>query len=661
MAMARRGITRTILITLAAILMLSMALVGGASAAPQQDQSTQPEAFNAQVLQLVALRTGAPAAALEVSYSATASYPLSGQSAFTYKVTNLQTGDLYAISLDAAGLEVNTEDLLAAEEAAREARLGKIDPRLAEEMTGHGPDVLYKVAIWLKTAEYQGPVRPDIAPVGRLSTEAVESFLASTDAARSAFITPVVSPVVDRLAGMGFEASGDTYSPIVFATVPASAVVEIAKWDDVDTVYQAPVGEPDLEVSRPTTRADVVYKRNIAGWGVQVGVVEVGGRIATNNPWLAGVTQNGTNVCATAQAHTTGVTGIIRSWRPNVFGFAPGANVWVGGSCSGDSSQLTNRSTAAADWGARALNLSWGSNIGLTPGSLDRFYDDMVINRFRTVVKSAGNRDAPCASDGNVTSPGLGYNVITVGNFDDRNTVSWTDSGGDTIFNTCSSYKNPTSTNGDRNKPELAAPGTNINSTTTASPWTGNIGSGTSFAAPMVTAGVALLINRNSTLAVWPEVNKAILMTSAVHNIEGSARLSDRDGAGGLVLDRADDIARRANNQSDWGGQSYTCSAATNTTLDTIQASSGQRIRATIVFDNDPAYSSYASRPAADLELQILNAAGAVVAQSISYDNTYEIVDFTAPANGTYTMRVNKFRCSYSPRYLGWAWRIGGA
>ena len=69
-------------------------------------------------------------------------------------------------------------------------------------------------------------------------------------------------------------------------------------------------------------------------------------------------------------------------------------------------------------------------------------------------------------------SEGLAYNIITVGAFDDRNTIR------------------------NREKPEVTAPGSNIMSTTTASPWYGNIGSGTSYAAPMVT-GVAADIEKN--------------------------------------------------------------------------------------------------------------------------------------------------------------------
>ena len=44
------------------------------------------------------------------------------------------------------------------------------------------------------------------------------------------------------------------------------------------------------------------------------------------------------------------------------------------------------------------------------------------------------------------------------------------------------------------------------------------------------------------------------------------------------------------------------------------------------------------------------------MARSSSWSNTDEIVDFTAPQMGTYTMRVLKWRCSTSPALLGWAY-----
>ena len=47
-----------------------------------------------------------------------------------------------------------------------------------------------------------------------------------------------------------------------------------------------------------------------------------------------------------------------------------------------------------------------------------------------------------------------------------------------------SSFVDPTSTMGDREKPEVSAPGTNIQMLSNGFPWPGQTNSGTSFAAP---------------------------------------------------------------------------------------------------------------------------------------------------------------------------------
>lgn len=47
-----------------------------------------------------------------------------------------------------------------------------------------------------------------------------------------------------------------------------------------------------------------------------------------------------------------------------------------------------------------------------------------------------------------------------------------------------------------------------------------------------------------------------------------------------------------------------------------------------------------------------------MVAQSVSGDNTYEIVDFIASGSGAYKIRVVRVDCEaeYPPGYLAWAW-----
>lgn len=174
------------------------------------------------------------------------------------------------------------------------------------------------------------------------------------------------------------------------------------------------------------------------------------------------------------------------------------------------------------------ISSSWGSNDGT--GNLnvhDRHFDYIVGNAWVTVSTAAGNEADGCgAGDGRVGSPSRAYSVITVGNYDDNRTLTWDDD----FMDACSSYVDPDS----EPKPEVSAVGSHsLMSLTDISPWYGDVGSGTSYSAPMVAGAAALLQQRNSGLKIWPETIKAIIMAASLHNIEGGTRFSDKDGAGG--------------------------------------------------------------------------------------------------------------------------------
>lgn len=605
---------------------------------------------------LVAEANNVPRRNLVLENAAQNEYPLQGVTAYSYKFISRQDGNAYGIAIDSAGTALDLEQLEADEIAAYTQLYGRLDPFLFEWLLTAKASEKVEVAIWLKEDGYQGPERLD--PNAENPEEQLTNFFAQVDEQRAAFVSNIVLPVADRLDAAGYEIMIEAYSPLIYSWLTPSEIRSIAEWSEIDRIYLSPLVEPTLQIARQTINAHTVNARGINGAGVRVAVIEVGGRFAASNPYLSGTVQDATYVCSTASAHSTAVAGMVRSTHSTVRGIAP--NVWlrVGGSCTGSQSQITNRSTAAADWGATIINLSLGLDTNRVPGTMDRFFDDMIINRYRTIVIAAGNAGGSgCAqgTDGDVWSPALAYNVISVGNFDDKNSVSWT---GDTM-NPCSSWRDPISASGDREKPEVAGPGTNINSTTTASPWTGGVGSGTSYAAPMVSGGAALLIHRNSSLGIWPEAVKAILMATAVHNVEGATRLSEKDGAGAIVLDRADDVARRLSTKGNWGGVNYTCSTATTLNVTTMALTAGVKTRVVIAWDTDDSYGSYSTRPAADLDLRIRNSSGTLVASSSSFDNTYEIVEFTPSTSGNYTLQVYKYRCSYNPRFLGWAWYKG--
>ncbi len=645
--MNSQSIQRHLAIAFAA---LALSAVGGAQDAAEGRSTRSAESERA--VSVLAQRLGVAPAKLSLLGATQAKFPLAGRAAECFKVLDETTGEIHQVVFDERGLEADLVAFEVEEQTAHAARFGKFDPRLADMLALVGEDQLVKVAIWLREPQVDAFERlaPEEGEILLADEDTATAYFEGMDFARASLIGEVVAPLRALLDASGIEHLADMYAPVVHASMTPAELRELAQREDVDRLYLSEDQEEDLSVARQTINAHIVNSLGITGFGVRIAQIEVGGRIATANPYLSGTVQDGSFVCGSASSHSTGVAGILRSTHSSIRGIAPAATLWAGGSCSGDGGQLQNRSTAAADWGARALNLSWGSNTNLALGANDRFYDTMVMNRARTVVKSAGNRGSGCGFEGNVTSPGLAYNVIAVGNFNDAGTVSWA---GDTM-STCSSWKDPTSQFGDREKPEVSAPGTSITTTSTGGTWVSYTNSGTSFAAPMVTGTAALMIQRNAALASWPESVKAILMATATHNIEGATRLSEVDGAGGIVAYNADLVTRRI--LGNWGGVGYSCTSAANVDMTTMNLTAGRKVRVVIAWDNDPAYASYGSKPSADLDLRVVNSAGTTVASSSSWDNTYEIVEFTPTVSGAYKLRVNKYRCDLSPRYLGWSW-----
>jgi hypothetical protein len=448
------------------------------------------------------------------------------------------------------------------------------------------------------------------------------------------------------------KAAASDLAPLVNASMPAAMIRQYAQRPDVDMIYPASQPGNELNIARKVVGAAGVNSFGITGTDSRVAVVELGGTVATNNPYLTGVTRDNTYSCS-PNDHATGIAGIIRSKNLTWRGIAPTSLLWVG--CGNTDAELQAMTSKANTWGADTYNLSWYSGTSQTPGPLDKYYDNIMFSFTDLVVKSAGNRGL---IDGWVTPPGLGYNTLTVGNFDDHNTVSSSD---DTMNDT-SSWKDPLSAHGDREKPEVVAPGTDITSTTIASPWIASVGSGTSFSAPMVTGMTALLYQRNPALRAWPESTKAIIMATAIRNKEGAARLSEKDGAGGIWAVEADWVARNNSTHGRWGGDEYDCTSNTPVSWDvtTMSLTAGHPTRVVLVWDQNPDYSFYATQPSADLDMQIWRTSSPLekqpVATSASWDNTYEIVQFMPAVSGTYVLRINRFRCDLTPGYMGWAW-----
>ena len=275
--------------------------------------------------------------------------------------------------------------------------------------------------------------------------------------------------------------------------------------------------------------------------------------------------------------------------------------------------------------------------------------DYIVRYNYDLAVVASGNfRPSGCGTNTDwVTSPGKGYNVLTVGNYRDNGSVSWSD---DTM-NSTSQY-NETG----RYKPEMAASGTNITGLSTSSPWYGTTGTGTSFASPMVAAAAADMIEADSVLSIYPEATTAVLMATALHNIEGDETLSRADGVGSL-----DAAAALASVERGHFSSTYISSSTSFPLTFTQFAYKGERVRYVIRWLSNP-NSSYTDDPLpADLDLEAYRSDGTTfIDGSYSGSNSFEIVDFIAPESETYIFKVDLWGSwDGGGTYLGRGWWRG--
>src|SRR5262249_47631728 len=140
---------------------------------------------------------------------------------------------------------------------------------------------------------------------------------------------------------------------------------------------------------------------------------------------------------------------------------------------------------AASDWaigqGADVVNCSFGFNeTPLLLQMIDHYVDYQVRFTTTTFAISAGNNSGGSGTGtGDVSSPGVAWNCITVGALDDANTPNWSDD----VMGSYSSFVDPASAHGDRQKPEVTAEGTNMTLLNLGCSFN-YFASGTSFAAP---------------------------------------------------------------------------------------------------------------------------------------------------------------------------------
>jgi hypothetical protein len=558
----------------------------------------------------------------------------------------------------------------------------------------------------------------------------METNLGRSEEARAAIVAAVqqritqgAQPIVAALAVRNAAPSYiSTHAPIILGDFNKAAVDALAARNDVDAIYLQQAYEPEMPFASKSTRADVVWARGIEGNGARVAVVEVPeagtrSRIDWGNEWIGGV-NDATTAFQPANGtsnHATRVAGRIAGERidggrvDRHRGVAPGATLFSANATSSEGNII-----AASDWAlgrtVDVLNYSLGqgnSNVAPTGSTLlARYIDFIVRTQFVTVVKSAGNRrlqrcnedpdtnPCPGAAYNNgqfgrtnnlglclnpfivigmapndfcyhagcfVTNPALAYNHIVVGAYEDNDNYNWDQ---DAMW-PGSCHQEPAGSG--RQLPHVAAVGATI-----AGPQRGGgmgaPGNGTSFAAPGVSGVAALIIERVPALRTWPEAIKAIIMTGACHNIEGDSRLSDLDGAGGVVACESDEIARDGRYHRDLLNAGDFTGGAPGGNHDfngmTLERSLRSRVAltwsvpATCTGDRSACTYDPTGPLTADLDLRVYDPNNVQVASSLSSQNNYEIVEFTPSITGVHRIEVRAFTWTVPAQIIpiGIAW-----
>jgi len=626
-------------------------------ASPLPTPSPPPLTTEAQMaLRYVSETYEIPLDRLQVGDETVIEYPSAHRTLWEAKVADRQYHRAYLVEIDIdTGEVVDGEKVRELEGEVYLEKYGKLEPGLYDRLqTMHNDDVI-KVSIWVSSVsvteiweqvaqQYPEAVLEGPRPTKSSDLDLHRQIAAEMKATQRKIYQECEAPVTALLEKRGFKVTySSQFAPLIFAELPKSAILELIDRDDIERVYLTSSGGLLLDPVVPTIRADLVWSSGTIGSGVQVAVVEEDGIDFTHWDLRDGVYFDPGD--PNESYHATMVAGVIASrnaqWRGVAYGVPA---LYSANAGSDDADDLIAATEGALNFGAQVLNHSYYTSKTGYLDDMARYLDHVVYSDWHTVVAAAGNYTSEY-----VNSPALAYNVIAVGGINDQNTSRWSD---DVMWTAGpgegSTYKNPRD---GRDKPEVVAVAASVTSSSVNNEfWTLP---GTSYAAPQVSGLAALIVNRDPFLGeYWPEVVKAIIMASAVHNIEGNSRLSDKDGVG--AIDAA--LAYEVVDNAWWRGENLYSEPFQ---LEyPFELNAGASVRVVIVWPSHPdgGHPPVSDALKSDLDLYIDDPDGCQITSSISNKNNFEIVEFTAAKSGTYQIVVQKWRFDDDLEYLGIAW-----
>lgn len=552
-----------------------------------------------------------------------------------------------------------------------------IDTQLQSLLKDASADKLIPVDIWLyetstveereekifsKTGLSKAQITSDTR--GVLSSKKVDEYIMTK---RSMYATERAQQYASiqqdyaRIQGLQDTRSTDTrlfcsqYAPMISAELTSAEIKLLARDSRVQSICYSPsvTLEDESDISIPTIDAD--YVRDILGYtgsGVKIGMIEssLPDKNASyftpnkvhcdNNVDGIGHNQSHANTVAAIMIgkETTTDTGTYEGIVPDAELYATRFDPTIDKDWRVRIEWLLSQGVHVINMSARIIEGQSGHY-----GVHERWIDHVVSNHHVHFVKSCGNTGTT------VTPPGMAYNILTVGAIDDRGTADDSD---DILYEESNYMEFPLEDDGQgeippTNKPDLVAPGVGINTPAYIdSPAYTN--SGTSFAAPHVTAVIAQLCQRFPSLRTLQAGVKAMLTASVSHSQHAYTPLDEQYDQYGAGVVNAKATLETANAYRMMVGNFPANSLANTERVYTFTASAGQRVRVSLtwlknaIIPNDELHENYnpPNHALADLDLYVIHPEGADINLSLSIYNNTEIIDFVAPTAGTYQMVV---------------------
>lgn len=440
-------------------------------------------------------------------------------------------------------------------------------------------------------------------------------------------------------------------SKVITLSISASKIEQLASHKDV--VYLEPFrgNATELDEVHTITKVSSAWAGGWTGSGQTIAMADSGvdnSHPAFTNQIISTFSYGNSGATTDLDGHGTMVAGIMAgsgsgSTDNNKKGLAYDSKLVVQAylGCTSCPS-MTKLLTDAWQSAARVSNNSWGRTEDATNryDILAREVDDYVWNSMEVgtlkstlvVVKSAGN-------DGEITSFGSAKNIITVGATNNIKAGN---------INLIPSWSGRGPTLDERTKPDIVAPGVQIVSTRssngTYTPYLGNsfytVNSGTSFAAPQVSAAAAILRNYYKGTGKVTHPSAALIKAQLLN---GATVLPDYTHPG------SDQGWGRLNLEGSLSG-SWSYSDAREVSQDGVVTfnfnvtSSSRPFRSTLVWIDPPGDPANASTDITinDLDLKLISPSG-IEYSSVSWKNTVEQVLVSNPQTGTWRIEVKGF------------------